>query len=310
MATILTVGEILVEVMAARRGQTFTETGTFTGPYASGAPAIFIDQVARLGAGARMIGRVGDDGFGKLNRNRLSADGVDVRFVSVDRDLPTGIAFVTYAVDGSRSFLFTAASSAAAGLTSEFVVPEAIAGCDALHVSGSSLFTPTIATAIETAVRAAKAAGLWVSFDPNVRPELLAGPFRPIFDAIIAKADVVVPSVEDLGVLFPGQATDAAARELLSRGARWVACKRGADGATLYGADTRVDRAAFPVTEVDPTGAGDAFSAGLLVGLLKDLPPEMALAQACATGALAVTKQGPMEGLGKRADIETMLAGA
>lgn len=123
MPTILTVGEILVEIMAARRGQTFTEAGTFTGPYASGAPAIFIDQVARLGAGARMVSRVGDDGFGQLNRNRLSVDGVDVRFVGVDPDVPTGIAFVTYAVDGSRSFLFTAASSAAARLTAEHVVP-------------------------------------------------------------------------------------------------------------------------------------------------------------------------------------------
>ena len=308
MATILTVGEILVEIMAARRGQTFTEAGTFTGPYASGAPAIFIDQVARLGAGARMVSRVGDDGFGHLNRTRLSADGVDVRFVAVDPDVPTGIAFVTYAVDGSRSFLFTAASSAAAKLTAESVVPEAIAGCDALHVSGSSLFATTMATAIEAAVKAAKSAGLWISFDPNVRPELLAGPYRPIFDTIIGRADVVIPSVEDLEVLFPGEPPETAARELLSRGARWVACKRGAAGATLYGADTKVDRAAFPVTEVDPTGAGDAFSAGLLVGLLKDLPPEAALAQACAAGALAVTKQGPMEGLGKRAEIQALLA--
>ena len=203
----------------------------------------------------------------------------------------------------------TATTSAAANITADAVVPATIAGCDALHVSGSSLFAPTMAAAIETAVNAAKAAGLWISFDPNVRPELLAGPYRPIFDTIIAQADVVVPSVEDLAVLFPDDPPDAAAQTLLTRGARWVACKRGDQGATLYGADTKVDRPAFPVTEVDPTGAGDAFSAGLLVGLLGEMPPEAALTQACAAGALAVTKQGPMEGLGNRADIEALASG-
>ena len=71
MDKIMTMGEILVEIMAAQRGQTFREPGSLRGPYASGAPAIFIDQVARLGHPAGIIGCVGDDEFGLLNIERL-----------------------------------------------------------------------------------------------------------------------------------------------------------------------------------------------------------------------------------------------
>jgi sugar/nucleoside kinase (ribokinase family) len=95
-------GEILVEVMAAGRGQTFLEPGTLMGPYPSGAPAIFIGQVARLGQPCGMIGCVCDDDFGVLNVERLRADGVDVSAIGVHRDAPTGSAFVTYQANGDR----------------------------------------------------------------------------------------------------------------------------------------------------------------------------------------------------------------
>src|SRR2546427_11947197 len=67
MQSIMTMGEILVEIMAEQKGQSFRAPGPLTGPYASGAPAIFIDQVARLGHPAAIIGCVGDDDFGWLN---------------------------------------------------------------------------------------------------------------------------------------------------------------------------------------------------------------------------------------------------
>lgn len=80
MEKIMTMGEILVEIMATRRGQSLRAPGSLVGPYASGAPAIFIDQVARLGHPAAIIGCVGDDDFGWLNIERLQRDGVDTSF--------------------------------------------------------------------------------------------------------------------------------------------------------------------------------------------------------------------------------------
>ncbi len=79
MSKVFTIGEILVEIMASKIGQPFDQPGIWNGPYPSGAPAIFIDQVTRLGVPCGIISCVGNDGFGDINIHRLAADGVDIR---------------------------------------------------------------------------------------------------------------------------------------------------------------------------------------------------------------------------------------
>ena len=106
MAEIITMGEMIVEIMRATVDEPLDRAGTFKGPYPSGAPAIFIDTVARLGHGAKIIGGVGDDDFGKCLLTRLEGDGVDVSDVIVNDRISTGCAFVTYFEDGSRKFIF------------------------------------------------------------------------------------------------------------------------------------------------------------------------------------------------------------
>src|SRR5262245_58027343 len=96
----ITVGEILVEIMATTKGEGFLEPQPLVGPFPSGAPIIFIDQVARLGAAAGVIACVGRDDFGRLNIDRLRRDGVDVSAIEVSEQYPTGSAFVRYRHDG------------------------------------------------------------------------------------------------------------------------------------------------------------------------------------------------------------------
>jgi sugar/nucleoside kinase (ribokinase family) len=117
MARIMTIGEILVEIMATERGQSFRAPGTLVGPFPSGAPAIFIDQVGRLGRSAGIIGCVGDDDFGWLNINRLRRDGVDTSAIALLADAVTGSAFVTYTETGERHFIFNIANSASGRLS-------------------------------------------------------------------------------------------------------------------------------------------------------------------------------------------------
>ncbi len=78
----ITIGEILVEIMADHPVNGFLEPIALTGPYPSGAPAIFIDQCARLGGAAGIIASVGDDDFGRSNVERLRADGADISAIS------------------------------------------------------------------------------------------------------------------------------------------------------------------------------------------------------------------------------------
>lgn len=109
----ITAGEILVEIMATTVGNGFLEPQTLIGPFPSGAPAIFIDQVARCGGTAGIIAAVGDDDFGRLNVERLRSDGVDVSAIATIPDRPTGSAFVRYRENGARDFVFNIAHSAA-----------------------------------------------------------------------------------------------------------------------------------------------------------------------------------------------------
>ncbi len=87
---VVTIGEILVEIMATKLGDGFLEPQSLIGPFPSGAPAIFIDQVGKLGAAAAIVSAVGDDDFGTLNLDRLRKDGVDVSAVAVLPGAATG----------------------------------------------------------------------------------------------------------------------------------------------------------------------------------------------------------------------------
>ena len=102
MAEVLIMGEMLVEIMRPTEGIPLDKEGHFRGPFPSGAPAIFIDTVAKLGHSAAIIGGVGKDDFGKCLIDRLKKDGVDCTYVIESDKNSTGVAFVTYFADGSR----------------------------------------------------------------------------------------------------------------------------------------------------------------------------------------------------------------
>lgn len=309
MAEIVTIGEILVEMMATRVGQTFREPGLFAGPYPSGAPAIFADQAARMGVASALIGCVGEDAFGTLNIERLRASGAEVGGIRQVAGAPTAVAFVTYREDGGRDFVFTLPGSAAAALGPDQLDPALFRGCRFFHVMGSSLFSPRMAEAVRRGVGLAKAAGARISFDPNIRKELLGLPeVEATIKQVLAKADVVLPSEADLAHFFPGLPEEEAARRLLDTGRAMVLVKRGARGSLYLDVARRIETRAFPVEEVDPTGAGDCFGATFMACLVRGVPLERALLLANAAGALAVGKRGPMEGNSTLAELEAFLA--
>lgn len=166
------IGEILAEIMATTVGAGFLEAQTLVGPYPSGAPAIFIDQCARIGGSAAMIGAVGDDDFGRLNVERLRRGGADVSAIAIDPEYPTGSAFVRYRPDGSRDFVFNIARSAAARLGWSEAVEALVTRAGHLHVMGTVLAMPNAWSLIERAATAIKARGGTISLDPNLRKEL------------------------------------------------------------------------------------------------------------------------------------------
>ena len=191
---LLTVGEILVEIVATTKGEGFLTAQPLIGPFPSGAPAIFVDQVARIGAEAAILSRVGDDDFGTLNIKRLSDDGVDVSGIAVAPGEATGSAFVRYREDGSRAFVYNIAHSACGRLP---MTPEAealIDSCDHIHVMGTALSSPGLSAMTRAAIAQIKARGGTLSFDPNIRPEILNTPgLRDALDAVLDQTDLFLP---------------------------------------------------------------------------------------------------------------------
>jgi sugar/nucleoside kinase (ribokinase family) len=308
MAQIVAIGEILVEIMATRIGQTFLEPGLFAGPYPSGAPAIFADQAARVGASTALIACIGHDDFGTLNLDRLRASGVDVTAIRRVPGATTGSAFVTYRQDGGRDFIFNIANSASAALDAGQLEPGQFQGCRFFHVMGSSLFSPRIALAVRKGVELARAAGARISFDPNIRKELLGLPeVAETIAAVLAVSDLLLPSEDDLAHLCPGLGEDAAAASLLAAGREMVLVKKGAAGCVYYGPGRRLAMPAYLAEEVDPTGAGDCFGGTFVACLALEVPLERALRLANAAGALAVARKGPMEGNSTMAELAAFL---
>jgi len=308
---IVTIGEVLVEIMAVDPGEGFRSPIRLVGPFPSGAPAIFIDQVGKLGHPCGIVSCVGADDFGRVNLDRLRADGVDVSAVRVHPEVPTGSAFVRYRPDGQRDFVFNIKHSACGAIALDAAAEALLDRASHLHVMGSSLSSPALVEMNRAAIERVKARGGTVSFDPNCRKEIMGLPgMREALDDVLARADLFLPSGPELLLFTKAQDERAAVRELLARGVRAVVLKRGAAGASFH--DARGHRAVpgHVVEEVDPTGAGDCFGATFVTCWLEGLEPERALELANASGALAVCKKGPMEGASTRAELEAFLARA
>jgi sugar/nucleoside kinase (ribokinase family) len=305
---VIAIGEALVEVMRTRIDDPLDRASEFVGPFPSGAPAIFADAAARLGHRTGFVGAVGDDDFGTCLLDRLRSDGLDVTHCTRVPDRATGVAFVTYFSDGSRRFLFHIAHAAAGQMPP--LDPDYFDGVGFLHICGSSLsVSEEMRKICYRAVEHTKSAGGRISFDPNLRPELLGGEeaLRRICAPVLAAAYVVLPSGEEAELLAGVSGADEACRALLDLGPQVVARKRGADGCTLYTQEDAVEVPAYQVEAVDPTGAGDCFDAGVVVGLIEGLPLEQVGRLANACGALGATRKGPMEGAFPREQVERFI---
>ncbi len=309
---LLTFGEALVEVMRTKVGHPLDRPELFTGPYPSGAPFIFAAQAARLGAKVGAIGAIGADAFGKCQRDQLIADQVDVRGLYTLEDYTTGVAFVSYNPDGSRDFVFHARHAAAGQLNSSMLPPEMFEGLKCLHIMGSTLSMHDHALQMGLqALTMAQQVGAKISFDPNLRPQLLSPERACIaFQPFVAAADVLLPTAHE-AMLLTGTTTanQAIAALLTGKEGRCIILTEGADGCTVYRNGTTPFKVpGFPVKEIDPTGAGDCFDAGFLTRWLAGDSPETAARFANACGALAVTAMGPMAGAKVRAEVEAFLA--
>ena len=307
---IWTMGEMLVEIMRPQVGVSLNELGEFLGPFPSGAPAIFIDTVARLGHPAGIIGGVADDEFGRCLLDRLSADGVDVRYVKRIPYMATAVAFVTYFDDGSRKFIYHIDGTPA--VMSTFPHDIDIDPPQFFHVMGSSLMAnDQFREEIFKAVGYFHEHGARISFDPNIRPELLGD--RDLMDVIgpvLENTALLFPGVAELKLLSGHQDIYRAVELLFGNPVlELIVLKKGKKGAIVFTREKSIGIEPFSIQEVDPTGAGDCFDAGFLCGFLEGKSIEDCGRIAAAAGALNAAAFGPMEGLISSKTVQDLIRG-
>lgn len=308
MAEVWIMGEMLVEIMRPEPGTDMDVEGLFRGPFPSGAPAICIDTVARLGHSAGMIGGVGKDGFGKCLLSRLQKDGVDVRFVHESETTSTGVAFVTYFEDGSRKYIFHMGNSAAV----ECSAPDADALGDVrfLHIMGCSLMaSPSFAREITGLMEGVIRRGGKISFDPNIRTELFRD--SSVFDivrGVAQKASIFLPGEEEL-LLISGEKTieNAVKKCFESPNLEILALKQGSRGCTVYTKEGQISMGVYSITPLDATGAGDSYDGAFLCGILEGKSIKETMQMAAAAGALNTAAFGPMEGDISRESLQRMI---
>ena len=297
MAEIWTMGEMIVEIMRTKENEPLDKAGLFRGPYPSGAPAIFIDTVARLGHEGGIIGGVGKDDFGKCLLDRLKNDGVDVSQVIEDPKNSTGCAIVTYFDDGSRKFIFHMGNTPA--VEAKAPREDVLKGLRYFHVMGCSLFADVeFAKEILKTAQMAKKMGAKISFDPNIRKELIGEKETDdIVENLMQLTNVFLPGEEELLLVTGKETVKEAVESCFENGELEIlALKQGSRGSRIYTREKTVETGVYKIRPVDATGAGDSFDAAFICGLCEGKEIAEAAKMAAVAGAVNTAAFGPMEG--------------
>lgn len=260
---ILCCGEALIDMIPSvnAEGQT-----SFT-PHAGGAVFNTAIALGRLGQPTGFVTGLSDDLFGAQLAQALSDSHVDCSHV-IRSHLPTTLAFVEL-TNGQARYTFYDENTAGRSLTPDQLpdLPDQVA---ALYFGGISLISEPCAD-FYAALAEREAANRLIMVDPNIRAAFVKDEarYRARLERIIAVADIVKASDEDLDWIVTGQGDIATkAQSLCVKGPRAVLVTRGAEGASAFLSDgSTLDVPAKKVTIVDTVGAGDTFNAGVLAKL-------------------------------------------
>ena len=265
---------------------------------------------ARQGASVGYVTAIGRDAPGESFMDLWAREGVDISCVQRHAEAPTGIYVVTHDAAGHH-FTFYRSGSAAARMTPADVPVNAIRAARILHVSGiSQAISPSACDAVFHAIEVARAAGVKVSYDTNLRLRLWpAARAAAVIHAAIAMADIALPSLEDATALT-GLTDPDAVVDFYLRFAPVVLLKCGAAGCIVATREARTRVAAHRVAALDATGAGDTFAGAFLARMLAGDEALAAARYANAAAALATTGYGAVAPIPRADDVRALLSAA
>ncbi len=256
---------------------------------------------ARLGHNTAYMTKLGDDPFGKLISRTLNDNGIDNSYVIYTNERRTGFMLKSKVSKGDPEIFYFRAGSAASTLSEADVEQADFTKFSHIHLTGIlPALSDSTRAAVKLMLKKAREAGLFVSFDPNLRPQLW--PSQEVMVSYInelaSQADLVLPGDGEGKILCGTTDAHEINKFYLGLGAKTVVTKCGPTGALISDGKTETMVPGFVIDKVvDTVGAGDGFAAGTLTGLMEGLPIEKAVERGCAIGAIQCTFVGDNEGL-------------
>lgn len=285
MGRIICVGELLVDKIGQEKGS-LKENSEFV-KREGGAPANVAVAASRLGADVQKIATVGDDEFGDFLVEKLDNEGVDISGIERS-ERRTTLAFVSLDEDARPHFMFYRGAD-------ELIDAEQLdieAGSDdTVHIGSLPLTRQQTA---EDIIRFARETEASVSFDPNLRDDLMGEEYAERLRQLVEHVDMLTAAEDELE-FFGGM-------EELRQKVDEIVVTRGEEGAELYTREDSFSASPPEVEVVDTTGAGDALTGAYLA--FRSEGKEEALRKAVEAAAMSTTSRGAVSSLPEKSELE------
>lgn len=309
MSEVITLGEPLIVYVAEKTG-TFSEVETYTRGLA-GAELNFSVGVTRLGHQVSYLTRLGEDVYGKYIMEFIQKEGIDSEHIIWDKEHLTGSYLKFKALEGDPAIAYFRKGSAASYLCREDVEQVSFSNVKMLHITGISAgISKSCCDTCKYAIQKAKEKGVFVSFDTNIRRALWDSEeqLRNTLNGLAETCDMILPGIEEGRLLTGLYNPEEIADFYLKKGVKVVVIKLGKEGAYYKTGQKEGIVGGFKVDDVvDTVGAGDAFAAGIVSGLLEDLPLEKAIERGNAMGAIIITSKGDNDILPTKQQLDDFL---
>lgn len=256
---------------------------------------------ARLGHYVSYLTKLGDDPFGKLIARTLRNNKIDDNNVLYTNERTTGFMLKSKVTKGDPEIFYFRKGSAASTLSAADVENVDFSKFSHIHLTGIfPALTDSTREAMMSLIKKARQAGLFISFDPNLRPQLWPSTEVMVktLNELATYADLVLPGCGEGKILCGSEDPSKINDFYISLGAKMVVTKLGPDGALVRDGDKEFTVPGFIIDKVvDTVGAGDGFACGVITSLMEGLSLDKAAERGCAIGAIQCTFAGDNEGL-------------
>lgn len=268
--------------------------------------------LTRLGHEASYVTRLGNEPLGTYVQKSLHKEGIGTQFITLDDVYKTGIMFKNKVSEGKDpKTAYYRKGSAFSHMSAEDVDKIDFNGVKLVHVTGiPAALSESCREATFRLIDRAKEAGIYVTFDPNLRPALWESKevMIEVINKLASKSDMVLPGISEGLTLMGSDEPEKIADFYQKLGAKDVVIKLGKDGAYVREGDKSFIVPGFKVENiVDTVGAGDGFAVGIISGILEGLSPKDYVIRANAIGAIQLKSSSDNEGLPTREELDTYI---